>query len=182
MKKLAGKVQIFVLTIVTVFALAAYSEAMMVGGGGGTMGYGMMQMPAGQQMFTYGATSAPITGSDFNTTMPIGVGSVAMGGNMLSVQVATSQFESPVDMYFAIYAPSIDPFNIYMLHPDGSFQPASSGMEPWMSGVANVNQAMFGSIPTSALPKGTYTMGLMATPAGANMSTYYLWMTNFTIQ
>jgi hypothetical protein len=182
LKKFVGIFQIFVLTIVAVFAFAAYSEAMMLGGGGGTMGSGMMQMPTGQQMVTYGATSAPITGSDFTTMMPIGVGSVAMGGNTLSVQVATSEFVSPVDMYFAIYAPSIDPFNFYMLHPDGSLQPASSGMEPWMSGVTSVNQTIFGSIPTSALPKGTYTMGFMATPAGTNMSTYYFWMTNFTIQ
>jgi hypothetical protein len=182
MKKAAGKVQVLILTIVAVFAFAAYSDAMMIGGGGATMGSGMMQLPTSQQMFTYGATSAPLTGIDFTTTMPIGVGPVAMGGNTLSVQVATSEFASPVDMYFAIYAPSIDPFNIYMLRPDGSLQPASSGVEPWMSGVTSVNQAMFGNIPTSSLPKGTYTMGLMAAPAGANMSTYYLWMTNFTIQ
>ncbi len=147
------------------------------------MGSGMMQMPTGQQMFSYGATSAPIMSSDATTAMPIGFGSVAMGGTDFSVQVATSQFAAPVDMYFAIYAPSIDPFNIYLLHPDGSLQPASSGMEPWMSGVTSVNQALFGSIPTSDLPKGAYTMGLMATPAGATaMSTYYLWMTNVTIQ
>jgi hypothetical protein len=115
--------------------------------------------------------------------MPIGVGSVAMGGNTLSVHVATNEFAGPVDMYFALYAPSVDPFNIYMLHPDGSLQPASSGVEPWMSGVTGVNQDnMFGNIPTSALPKGTYTMGLMVTPAGTNMTTHYLWMTNFTIQ
>jgi hypothetical protein len=174
------KVLSFIAVLVMVFA--AHSEAMMLGGGGAIMGSGMMQMPTSQQMFTYGATSAPLTGTDFTTTMPIGVGSVAMGGNTVSVQVATSEFASPVDMYFALYAPSVDPFNIYMLHPDGSLQPASSGVEPWMSGVTSVNQAMFGNIPTSALPKGTYTMGFMATPAGTNMSTYYFWMTNFTIQ
>ena len=149
---------------------------------GGTMGSVMLQMPMAQQMFSYGPTSGPVTGSDVTTMMPIGVGSVAMGGTNLGVQVATGQFASPADMYFALYAPSIDPFNIYMMHPDGSLQPASSGMEPWMSGVTSVNQSLFGNIPTSALPKGTYYMGLMATPAGANMSAYYLWMTHFTIQ
>ncbi len=193
MNHLSRKLQGLILTTVVVFAFAAYADAMMTGGGGGTMGPGggtatgtmgpgMLQMPISQQMFPYGATSAPLTGPDVTTMMPIGVGSVAMGGNSLSVQVATDDFASPVDMYFAFYAPSVDPFNIYMLHPDGSFQPASTGIEPWMSGVTSVNQPLFGNIPTSSLPKGTYTIGLMATPAGTNMSTYYLWMTNFTIQ
>ena len=173
------KVLSFVAVLVMVFA--ARSEAMMTGGGS-AMGSLMLQMPMGQQMFSYGPTSGPVIGSDATTMMPIGVGSVAMGGTNMSVQVATGEFAGPADMYFALYAPSIDPFNVYMLRPDGSLQPASSGMEPWMSGVTSVNQSPFGDIPTSALPKGTYYMGLMATPAGANMSTYYLWMTNFSIQ
>ncbi len=174
------KVLFFIAALVMAFA--ARSEAMMSGGGGTMGGFYMLQMPMAQQMFSYAPTSAPITGPDVTTMMPIGVGSVAMGGTDLSVQVATGDFVSPADMYFALYAPSIDPFNIYMMHPDGSLEPASSGMEPWMSGVTSVDRSLFGNIPTSALPKGTYYMGLMATPAGANMSTYYFWITSFTIQ
>jgi hypothetical protein len=193
------KKTLLAVTTICLLALSVSAQAMMGSGGTGmtggtgsttggtgtlpvgTMGT-YMQMPMSQQMFTYGATTAPLTSSVVTTAMPIGVGSVAMGGNTLDIQVDTSQFAGPVDMYFAIFAPSVDPFNIYTLHPDGSLQPASSGIEPWISGVTSVNQTMFGNIPTSALAKGTYTLGLMATPAGANMSTYYLWMTNFTIQ
>jgi len=182
MVKAFKKTNVIVMAILLVLGLAAYSDAAM-GGGGGSMGPGMLQMPTAQQMFTYGATSAPIAGVDVTTTMPIGVGQVAMGGNTLAIQLATSQFSGPVDMYFALYAPSVDPFNVYMLHPDGSMQPASSGgIEPWMSGVSGVNQNLFGTIPTSELPKGTYTLGLMATPAGTGMANYYLWMTSFTVQ
>jgi hypothetical protein len=174
-----------VLSLVAALAVvfAARSEAMMAGGEGGPMGSGMLQMPTTQQMFTYGPTSAPVTSSDVTTTMPIGVGAVAMGGDTVAVQVATGEFASPVDMYFALYAPSIDPFNIYLMRQDGSLQPASLGIAPWMSGVTGVTQSLFGSIPTSDLPKGTYTLGLMATPPGAGIaSAYYFWMTNFTVQ
>ncbi len=173
--------KIFLVTLLAgMLAFAGIAGATMMGGGG-TTGT-MMPMPTGQQMFSYGPTSGPVTGSDVTTMMPIGVGSLAMGGTNLSVQVATGEFASPADMYFLLYVPSIDPFNVYTLHPDRSILPTSSGMEPWMSGVTSVNQSLFGNIPTSALPKGTYYMGLMATPAGATMSTYYIWVTNFTIQ
>ena len=142
----------------------------------------LMPSPAGQEIFTYAPTVSPVLDVTASNAKPVGVGYIAKGGDTLTLKVSLPEFTSPVDIYFAIYAPSIDPFNIYMLHPDGSLQPASSAVEPWMSGVTSVNQAMFGGIPTSTLPKGTYTMGLMATPAGANMSTYYFWMTNFIIQ
>ena len=52
---------------------------------GGTMGSVMLQMPMAQQMFSYGPTSGPVTSSDVTTMMPIGVGSVAMGGTNLGV-------------------------------------------------------------------------------------------------
>lgn len=142
----------------------------------------MMPMPTSQMMFSFGPITDPVIGSGPQDTMPIGAGSVAMGGDMVTIHAEVGQFQLPMDMYFALYAPSVDPFNIYLLNQQGGFRPVSMGMTPWMTGVTTVDQMPFGSIPTSAFPKGSYYMGLMATPAGGNMSTYYFWMTNFTIQ
>jgi hypothetical protein len=86
-------------------------------------------------------------------------------------------------MYFALYAPSVDPFNIYLLDQQGGLQPAWMGMTPWITAVTSIDEMPFGAdIPTSMLQKGTYYLGLMASPAGSNMETYYFWMTNFVIQ
>ncbi len=157
---------------------------MNTGGTGSSSGMmSVMPMPTSQMMFSSGPTTDPVIGSGPQDTMPIGVGSVAMGGNMLTIHAQVGQFEMPMDMYFELYAPSIDPFNVYLLDQQGGLQPVSTGMTPLMSGVTSIDQMPFGAdIPTSMLPTGTYYLGLMATPAGGNMSTYYFWMTNFVIQ
>ena len=142
-----------------------------------------MPMPTSQMMFSSGPTTDPVIGSGPQDTMPIGLGSVAMGGDMLTIHAEVGQFEMPMDMYFALYMPSIDPFTVYLLNQQGELQPASMGMSPWRTGVTRLDEMPFGAdIPTSMLPKGTYYLGMMATPAGSNMGTYYLWMTNFVIQ
>ncbi|MBI5593583.1 MAG: hypothetical protein HY881_24285 [Deltaproteobacteria bacterium] len=151
----------------------------MPSGNGGTMG--TIMMPTAQEMFQYGMITDPIAGTDVSTTMPIGVGSVAMGGNMLTIHTAIGPFSNPMDMYFALYAPSVSP-DILLLHQNGTLEATSNGLSPWMSGVMSVDQVPFGNIPTSMLTKGTYTLYLMATPSGTNMSTYYMWTTQFVIQ
>ena len=157
---------------------AANANAMM---GGPSMGT-VMQMPTGQQMFEYGPTTVPVVGTDVSTTMPLGVGAVAMGGSTITLQATLGQFPNPMDMYITVYAPAVDPFTIYLMRPDGSLQPTSMGFEPWMTGVTAVDQTPVVGMSTSTLPKGTYTVGLMATPAGGTRSTYYMWTTHFTVQ
>lgn len=163
------------------------SSAMMGPGGStgtGTTG-GMMttlQMPVSAMMFSYGPTTAPVIGTNITGTMPIGVGSVAMGGNMVTLHAQVGQFTGPMDMYLGIYSPAIDPFNMYLLHQDGTLQPVSAGVTPWMSGVTSIDQTPFGDIPTSMLPKGSYNVYFMTTPSGGNMSSYYFWSTSFMIQ
>ena len=180
MKRFVKTFLIMVAMVGLLFVVSA--QAMMsIGGGTGTMGT-FMQMPTAQQMFEYGPTTAPVAGTGVSTTMPIGVGAVAMGGNTITIHAAIGQFPSPMDMYLTVYAPAIDPFNIYLMRPDGSLQPVNMGFEPWMTGVTAVDQTPITDMPTSTLPKGTYTVGLMATPAGGNMSTYYMWTTHLVVQ
>ena len=154
--------------------------------GGSSSPSGMMlamPMPTSGMMFSSGPTTDPVIGSGPQDTMPMGVGTVAMGGDMLTIHAEVGQFEMPMDMYFELYMPSIDPFNVYLLNQQGGLEPASMGMSPWITGVTSIDEMPFGAdIPTSMLPKGTYYLGLMATPAGSNMETYYFWMTNFVIQ
>ncbi len=185
------KTAIAVLAIAVMMGFAATSFAMMGSGGNqgtlqgsmGTMpGTGYMGMPTGQEMFSYGPMQSPVVGTDAASSQPLGVGTVAMGGNMLSIHATTGQFTGPMDVYFMLYAPSVDPLNIYVMHQDGTFQPATMGLSPWQAGVTGVDQTILGNISTSMIPQGTYTIGLMTVPSGSNMSTYYLWMTNFTVQ
>jgi hypothetical protein len=171
MKKLIK--MFFVMVVLLGLTFAVNAQAMM-----GTF----MPMPTAQDMFEYGPTTVPVMGTDISTTMPIGVGPVAMGGNTITVQVAIGQFPGPMDMYLTVYALAIDPFNIFLMRPDGTFQPVSAGFEPWIAGVTAIDQTPVTNMPTSSLPKGTYTVGLMATPTGGNMSTYYMWTTHFIVQ
>jgi len=172
------KKTILVSMLTCLLTFAGSAGALM--GGGGTMGT-FMQMPMAQEMFEYGPITTPIMGTDISTTMPIGVGPVAMGGDIITVNVALGEFSNPMDMYLTVYAPAANPFTIYLVHPDGTLKPASMGIEPWMAGVTDTDQTVT-NMPTSSLEKGTYTLGLMATPTGGNRSTYYMWTTHFVVQ
>ncbi len=184
-----------VLMLTCLLAFAGSAQAMMGSGGTGTTTGGtttttgstammgtFMQMPTARQMFDYGSTTSPVMGTDISTAMPIGVGPVAMGGNMITIHTAIGQFSNPMDVYLTLYAPADNPFNIYMMHPDGTIKPVSEGIEPWMTGVTSIDQTPVNNMPTAGLQKGTYTVGLMATPSGGNMSTYYMWTTHFVVQ
>ena len=112
-----------------------------------------MPMPTHQQMFSFDPVDSPVTGADVTASMPIGVGSVAMGGDMLTVHAAMGEFAGPMDMYLGVYAPAVDPFNIYLMHEDGSLVPASMGMAPWRSGVTGVDEVVLDGMPTSMMTR-----------------------------
>jgi hypothetical protein len=99
-----------------------------------------------------------------------------------SLDVNMEQFSAPVDIYFAIYAPTIDTVNIYLLKSDYTLQPLSQGLVPWKSNTtSSINESLFGNIPASALPQGTYYLYLAVTPSGS-LNSYYLWSTYFTVE
>jgi streptogramin lyase len=143
---------------------------------------GAMQVPDGQTAFPpYVPAAAPVINSDPSQAKPIGVGSVASAGDTLSLQVGLPQFSGPVDVYFGIFAPSIDPNNVYLLKSDDTLQPLSGGLLPWQSNISgNINDSLFGNIPISSLPPGTYTFYLVVAPAGS-LNSFYLWSTSITV-
>lgn len=141
-----------------------------------------MAVPDGQQMFPfYNPIASPIKSADPSQAMPIGVGSVAVGGDTVSIQVGLGQFSEPVDIYFGIYSPLIDSANIYILTPEDTLQPISAEFTPWISATSgNINESVFGDLSTSALPSVTYELYLAVTPVG-RLDAFYLWSTEFTI-
>jgi hypothetical protein len=59
-----------------------------------------------------------------------------------------------------------------------SVQTVTSQLIPWAAGGSgNINTPLFGDIPVSALPSGTYYFYLLVTPAGS-LDSYYLWTTS----
>src|SRR5512139_751470 len=79
-----------------------------------------ISVPSGQNIFpSYGPMVSPIINSDPSKAMPIGIGAAAIGGETVALQIGIGQFSAPVDIYFALTAPAIDPVNMYVLTPSG---------------------------------------------------------------
>ncbi len=151
-----------------------------------------MGAPAGKMILPYPPVQAPVTNNDPTQAMPISVGAVAQGGNMLTVKAALGQFLSPMDVY-AAYGVSTDPDKLYILKSDNTVQALSfsdvikaiasavvpAGSEPWKIGTLGpINETIEDNIPVANLAPGTYTLYLLTTPAGS-MSNFYLWRTSF---
>lgn len=127
-----------------------------------------------------GCSVNPVVDSNPSQAKPIGVGTVATGGNTLSLRVSLPEFISPVDVYLAIYAPVIDP-NIWMIKPDLTLQPVSMGLIKWRENtIGPINEALYGDISISGLPHGTYNLYIAVTPSG-NLENFYLWSTYFIV-
>ena len=139
---------------------------------------GNMPLPAGGQVFSYAPAVEPVAGTDPASVKPIGAGPLAAGEPTLSLRISLGQFPGPVDIYFGVYAPAIDPDNIYLLGADNTLQPLSADSGPWRENTTGpVEERLFGDIPVSSLSSGTYTFYLMATQHG-DLHNYYLWTTS----
>ena len=79
-------------------------------------------LPATTDFFSYLAVEIPVLSSNPAEAEPIGVGSVASGGNNLNLRVGTNSFSGAVDMYFLLYIPVLDPVNIYQLTSSGELR------------------------------------------------------------
>ncbi len=153
---------------------------------------GLTPVPDGKQGFIYSPAAAPENNSDPSLAKPVGIGSFAAGGDILSIQISLNQFAGSVDVYGA-YKISTDPDHVNILMP-GSISFAaftlseiaaalSSGMppagaHPWKANTSGpINESLF-DLPVSNIPQGAYSVYLLVTPAG-NLESYYLWETFF---
>jgi hypothetical protein len=101
-----------------------------------------------------------------------------------------------VDVFFAIYASSIDATNVYFLNSGYSLQTTresdgrtvSRSQMVWKTSVLDVTEALALNVPVSALPAGQYTLILQVSPTATggdddiNAGAYDRWITSFTIQ
>jgi len=135
-------------------------------------------VPTSQLIFTYDPIVFPVVSTNPAQAKPVAVGSVATGDDTLSLQISLGQFTGFVDIYFALYAPAIDPNNIYILNSDNDFQ---TTIVPWKKNTQGpIDEYLFGDIPISLLTPGTYYLYLAVTPA-FSLDSYYLWETYFII-
>jgi Fibronectin type III domain len=135
---------------------------------------------SGQQSFTYPAVETPQIGGTPAESTPLAVGPVASGGDTLSLRVMLDQFDGPVDIYIAVYIPSLSP-DIWMIGPDQSLTPLSSGMPKWKEGVSGpIDESILGDIRVSSFPDGDYYFGVLVSPSGS-LDNYYFWVTNFNL-
>jgi hypothetical protein len=137
-------------------------------------------VPSGQQIFPpFDAPNLPNPNVDPSLSQPIGVGTIAMGGDTVDLRVFTDTFSGPVDVYFGVGASLPLPSEVLLLTSTG-VQPVSAGLAPWMAGVLSVNEDILVNAPVSDLLPGQYDFYLVVTPANS-LSTFYLWQTSITI-
>ena len=138
-------------------------------------------VPQGPQYFSYSPRTVPIESEDPSDAIPIGLGSVAKGGALLSIEIRIGSFAEQVDIYFAVYAPTIHP-EILFLWPDGSGNPLSAGIVPTWDNTLGDIEYTIESIKTTDLLDGTYTLYIAVVPADVvTLDNSYIWETKFTI-
>ena len=142
-----------------------------------------MPLPAGQAVYdTYDPVITPATSLNPSEAMPIGLGSVATGGDNFTISVKFPQLSGPADIYLVFHSPSISPYEIFLFAEDGSILPMSlAGLIPWRrtyQGPFEGHPLGTQPIPLSVLPAGHYTLYAAVTPAGS-LECYYLWQTYF---
>lgn len=140
-----------------------------------------LNLPSKQESFSFQPVENPVRSNNPAEAKPVGIGTVATGGSTLSMEVGLDMASGNADLYFGIYSTALDTDNIYILKSDNTFQTLSTGLEPWRPDTAGpISENLFGDIAASSLPKGTYDLYFLVTPAG-NLDSYYLWSTYFII-
>ena len=138
-------------------------------------------VPVYQNAWYYNVVGSPVKNSNPASCQPIGVGDLSSG--TLNLQVGLPGFQSKVDVYLAFFSEALGAQNIFLITEGNGIVPFQGVLIPWMVGTdGNVDEVVFGNIPLSALPKGTYHVYLAVTPAGVNdLSQYTLWSTQFSV-
>lgn len=152
-----------------------------------------MKMPIQRQSWSYPAQDLPWYSLLPEQARPVGVGHVATGGTLISINVSLPQFPGPVDVYGA-YTHTSSSDRIFMLQDNLEFRPLtvdavnralttgviSPVVVPWLGGVTGPVDENPLTLSTSLAPSGEYTIYLLVAPAGS-LEAYYLWETRFTI-
>ena len=151
-------------------------------------------VPVSQQIVAYPPVATPVANTNVSLANPVGIGPLAQGGAVLTVQLDIVQFAGAVDIYVA-YMVSSSPQTVNNARPDLTFQPftiqqvlqalasgqPSAGAVLLMANVTTgVNIPFFTGIPASSLAPGTCTVFLLVTVPGS-LNNFYLWEKTFTV-
>ncbi len=145
-----------------------------------------LPLPSSAHVFNYAPVVSPEYDPDPSVCKPFAAGNVAQG--TMDLQIGLPPFAGPVDVYLALYAPAINPGEIYLIVPQApsgyTVAPLSSGLVPWETAVTDPEfQSFFGSVSLAGWPLGPYYLMTLVTPVGAgNLTNYYFWVSTFTIQ
>lgn len=153
-----------------------------------TTGSGIMPVPTVQASIpTFSHIETPVISANIAAAYPIGVGN--LNGGVLNWQVGLPVFSAAVDVVVAIQLGN----TILFIDSNNSI---AQSLTVWKTtsgskinesitenlGISNGNL----SIATSGLPAGTYTLYVAVLPAGNlaanNLSAFYLWSSQFTLQ
>lgn len=139
--------------------------------------FAAVPIPAGRDSFSCAPIKDPFVSDDPALANPIGVGPFAEGGSRIDVHLAFGKCGGAVDMYFGVYAPSVNRSAILILHPDRSLSPLSQGLIPWKANVTEaVDEVLFSDLPMKILASGAHRFYFQVTPAGSQAA-YFRWST-----
>ncbi|MBI5101231.1 MAG: cytochrome c, partial [Nitrospirae bacterium] len=151
-----------------------------------------MGKPDSRYDIPYGPSVYPVISQDPFKARPIGVGPIADGGTVVSLQVGVGKFISPMDLYMAYSVPAA-PDKIYFMRPDYSVTAYTlnevvqamtagglpAGLEPWKKNTKGViNEIIQNNVPETSVNPGTYSYFMLAFPSGLT-DRFYRWGTAF---
>lgn len=129
-------------------------------------------------VFSYAPVEQPVVSNAAAGAKPIGVGTIAAGGGILTWALKTTAFTTPVNLYVGISASALFPGEVFLLKPDGSLQKLSDGVVAWKTSHTGAIDVRLASAPVDFLPPDTYTF-FFAVQEG---SVATLWHTSVTVE
>ena len=135
-----------------------------------------------QRVSAYDPVASPLVSADLTIAKPVAVGSVAEGGNMITLQVVLGKQSVSVDAYLTLYSPSEsgEPVHAFSLNEGAVFEPLVNTKEPWRIGISSI-QEIISETPAMELLPGKYMIVFEIRTQGS-AEVFYSWMTSFTIQ
>ncbi len=137
------------------------------------------QVPSSGNVWTYQPVVHPVKNLNPANCKPFAVGNPSSG--LLNLQVGLPACSSGVDIYLAIGFSNM----LFMIDGANGLHLASglTALPKWKANASTaVDESLYGDIPVSLLPAGSYNLYLLIVPAGAaDFTRYYLWYTPFSI-
>jgi len=140
---------------------------------------GIVPLPQSRETFVYSAAAYPLESSDPSRSKPIGIGPLAQGGDIFSLQIIAGPFAQPVDMYLTMLSPDDKRGPVLSLTTGNTFEPLLDSSKPWRKRVTGVSEVIM-HIPVSTMASGPYVLMFAVMPADVQ-DRYYLWTVPFLV-